>query len=101
MSPDSRTPSDTFIRQEYDLDTIRVDSEGLKTFDVGLALLTADCEDKPLSPGDIRCIRRKVDAHLLPLLCSIYTSKHTALHSDTPLMISAVQWIDKYDQSSL
>lgn len=52
-----------------------VHDDNIKRLDVGLALLQGHTEDPPVSPEESKRIRRKIDWHLLPLLCMIYTGE--------------------------
>ena len=45
----------------------------LKTLNVGLILIVDRPGEDSLSPEESRRLRRKIDWHLLPLLCLIYT----------------------------
>ncbi|KAJ3558280.1 hypothetical protein NM688_g1012 [Phlebia brevispora] len=74
--PISFTDSST---EKYLHDPLEVKHGELKTFDVGLAILNDGLAEVPLSANESKRIRRKVDWHLLPLLCLVYI----------------MQWIDK------
>ena len=45
----------------------------LKALDVGLSLVAGHTQDAEISPQESKRLRRKIDRHLLPLLCFIYT----------------------------
>ncbi|KAJ3554235.1 hypothetical protein NM688_g3211 [Phlebia brevispora] len=69
----SRTDSldDEKVRYD-DIDLIHGD---FKTLDVGLTLVVDQSDDTPLQAKDAKRLRRKIDWHLLPLLCMIYTAQ--------------------------
>ena len=52
-----------------------VHEDKIRRLDVGLALLQGHTDDPPVSPEESKRIRRKIDWHLLPLLCLIYMGK--------------------------
>ncbi|KAI5121702.1 hypothetical protein M0805_002095 [Coniferiporia weirii] len=45
----------------------------LKNLDVGLALVAGHADEAELTPQESKRLRRKIDWHILPLLCLIYT----------------------------
>lgn len=44
-----------------------------KSLDVGLALVAGHADEPELTPQESKRLRRKIDWHLLPMLCLIYT----------------------------
>ncbi|KAF7798393.1 hypothetical protein EIP86_009614 [Pleurotus ostreatoroseus] len=55
-------------------DDVKLIHGNLKTFDVGLALAAQDqLEEGDVSAGESARLCRKIDWHLLPLLCFVYT----------------------------
>lgn len=69
----------------------------LKRLDIGLALLKGHTEDAAISPEESKRLRRKIDWHLLPLLCLIYTGLYHYPTSTAIILITinTVQFIDK------
>lgn len=79
---DSRTRSDTWHSSDEKLPTDSVEfiHGTAKQLDVALALVAADGSaneklEAEFSADELRRLRWKLDRHLLPLLCLIYTGK--------------------------
>ena len=76
----SRTESGSFTDEkvapttvsESDLELIHGD---LKQLDVGLKLVAGHSDEPEVSPQESKRLRRKIDRHLLPLLCAIYAGE--------------------------
>ncbi len=71
----SHSPSDDekISSSDSQIDIIQGD---LNTLDVGLALIVGQSDDEArLSAEESMHLCRKIDRHLLPLLCLIYTGK--------------------------
>ena len=71
---DSITPrSDSVQDEKFGFDPTECMQVDLKALDVGLALIADETNETPLSPYEAKRLCRKIDWHLLPLLCLIYT----------------------------
>lgn len=76
--PEDKTSS---LDEKSPLDTDGVEAGGeyvvsggrLKELDVALSFALGHADDPDLSPAETARLRRKLDWHLLPLLCAIYT----------------------------
>ena len=62
----------SFVDEKVDGSTEHI-HESIRRLDVGLVLLKGHTEDVAVTPEESKRLRRKIDWHLLPLLCLIYT----------------------------
>lgn len=56
-------------------DSVEHITADLRTLDVGLSLVAGHTDEPEISPQESKRLRRKIDRHLLPLLCFIYTGE--------------------------
>ena len=72
---DTRAPSRdaSSLDEKVPIDDLELIHGDFKRMDVGLRLVTGHSEEPEVPPGESKRIRRKIDWHLLPLLCIIYT----------------------------
>ena len=68
-----------------------------KSLDVGLKLVTGHSDEPEVSPEESKRLRRKIDRHLLPMLCVIYTGACPSLSLVLPsvVVIDIGAWIQQ------
>lgn len=80
-SSEKQSTTGSFTDEKHPSDSTEFIHGDISTFDVGMKLAAKLGDDPELSPQESARLRRKIDWHLLPLLCLIYTGKLFNLHT--------------------
>ena len=99
---EKQSTNGSYTDEKQPIDSASTIHGDFSTLDVGLKLAAGHENDPDVSPLESARLRRKLDWHLLPLLCLIYTGEclhlpvFLALELINRFYVCLVQFIDKY-----